>query len=139
MPSISNNFEKKKVLWCCCFQHQLHLTEIWHHTNSAINIKLSRKEIQNIPHTKSNDGKETVESISNHQYKFIKGTHCHRTTSNFKVPLLTLISLHSFHCTFCAQKKKRFTCQEDRLVVYNRIMACFGPFGTKSLDFLLDM
>lgn len=108
MPSISNNFEKKKVLWCCCFRHQLHLTEIWHHTNSAINIKLNHKEIQNIPRTKSNDGKETVESISNHQYKFIKGTHCHRTTSNLKVQLLTLILLHSFHCTFCAQKKTTF-------------------------------
>ena len=28
----------------------------------------------------------------------------------------------------------RFTCQEESLVVvlYNRMMACFGPFGTKS-------
>ena len=28
----------------------------------------------------------------------------------------------------------RFTCQEESLVVvYNRIMACFGPFGTKNV------
>ena len=27
----------------------------------------------------------------------------------------------------------RFTCQEESLVVvYNRMMACFGPLGTKS-------
>ena len=28
----------------------------------------------------------------------------------------------------------RFQCQEKRLVVYNRIMACFGPFGTKNTE-----